>query len=322
MGQTKIRGHRNMARNFGLGSRDMSKAAQFALNDSVKQGAMGFKHASELAREFKDFSAFAHERGVKDMQYVSRDLVIQYGQQIGDRVSNDEIKEGTAQNKISAINSVMRIATGGQWKSVSPRHECQIDQRSAIRETPPTGLDRSQFERGIVTLTERGAAIAELAREFGLRTKESSLLNAHAALRVASERGVIVVSDGTKGGRPREVPLNPQNAERQLDVLGRAVQAQGSARAVMPPDKNWKEWRENGLRQTRETLQKNGIERLHDLRSAYACERYETLTGGHLAPCLGGSAPRELDRAARLQIAQELGHGRTDITNSYLGAHT
>lgn len=309
-----------MARNFGLGSRDMSKAAQFALNNSVKQGAMGFKHASELAREFKDFSAFARERGVKDMQYVSRDLVIAYGLQIADRVSNDEIKEGTAQNKISAINSVMRIATGGQWKSVSPRHDCQIDQRSAIRETPPTGLDRSQLERGYTALSERGAAVAELAREFGLRTKESSLLDAKSTLRDALARGVIAISSGTKGGRDREIPITAP--ERQIAVLERAASAQGSARGVMPPDKNWKSWRENGLRQTRETLQQHGIERLHDLRSAYACERYETLTGGHLAPCLGGSAPRELDRAARLQIAQELGHGRTDITNSYLGSHT
>ncbi|MDR5900380.1 hypothetical protein QC823_15550 [Halomonas vilamensis] len=89
----------------------------------------------------------------------------------------------------------------------------------------------------------------------------------------------------------------------------------------MPPDKNWKSWRENGLRETRETLQKHGVDRLHDLRSAYACERYQALTG-HAAPVLGGNAPRELDRTARQQIASELGHGRTDITNSYLGAHT
>lgn len=89
----------------------------------------------------------------------------------------------------------------------------------------------------------------------------------------------------------------------------------------MPPDTHWKAWKDHGLRAIRDTLQQHGIERLHDLRSAYACERYQQLTG-HPAPVLGGQAPRPLDRAARRQIAGELGHGRTDITNSYIGAHT
>jgi transposase-like protein len=212
----------------------------------------------------------------------------------------------------------MRLATQGAWKSVSPTKECQIDQRRAIRETPPSGLERAQLENGLSALNARGHAVAQLAREFGLRTKEVSLLNAHTALREAQTRGVISVLDGTKGGRAREVPLNALNAEQQLAVLKRAADVQGAAKAVMPADKNWKQWKENGLRAIRETLQQHGISRLHDLRSAYACERYQQLTG-HAAPVLGGQAPRDIDRTARLQIASELGHGRISITNSYLG---
>lgn len=312
------------SRNFGLGSRDMSKAATFAANNAVHDGAMGFKHAAEISREFKQFAAFAKVHGVRQMEYISRDLVIRYGEHLADRVSNHEIGQGHAQNAVSAINSVMRLATQGEWQSVSPTRECNIDQRSAIRETPPTGLDRAPLERGLTTLSERGQAIAELAREFGLRAKEASLFNAQAALREAQTRGVVSVTDGTKGGRPREVPINPQNLEhatRQLAVLERAADAQGMARAVMPPDQNWKQWRESGLREIRETLQQYGINRLHDLRSAYACERYQQLTG-HAAPCLDGHSPRDIDRSARLQIAHELGHGRVIITNSYLGAST
>lgn len=311
-------------RNFGLGSRDMSKAAKFAANNAVHDGAMGFKHAAEIAREFAQFAAFARDNGVRQMEYITRDLVVHYGEQLADRVSNLEIGQGHAQNAVSAINTVMRLATQSEWKSVSPTRECKIDQRTAIRETPPTGLDRAPLERGLAALSERGAAVAELAREFGLRSKESSLFNARVALREAQARGVISVTDGTKGGRPREVTLNPQDAEhaaRQLAALERAAAAQGRARAVMPPEQNWKVWREGGLRQIRETLQQHGISRLHDLRSAYACERYQQITG-HAAPCLGGGAPRDIDRAARQQIAQELGHGRTGVTNSYLGAHT
>ncbi|WP_299314753.1 integrase domain-containing protein [uncultured Halomonas sp.] len=297
----------------------MAKAAVFAANAAVQDGAMGFKHAAGIAREFKQFAAFAKANGVKQMEYVTRELVTRYGEQLADRVSNHEIGQGQAQNAVSAINSVMRLATQGEWKSVSPTRECGIDQRSAIRETPPTGLDRAALGDGLAALSERGQAIAELAREFGLRTKETSLLNAQTALREAQTRGAIRVSDGTKGGRPRDVPLNRDNAERQLAALERAAAAQGAARAVMPADRNWKQWSENGLRAIRETLQQHGVDRLHDLRSAYACERYQQLTG-HAAPVLGGQAPRGGDRAARLQIAHELGHGRSIITNSYLGA--
>ena len=306
----------DMSRNFGLGSRNMVTAAQFALGNTVQAGGMGFSHAAETGRSFAQFAAFARENGVKQMEYISRELVVQYGQQLADRVSNNEIGLGYAQNAVSAVNTVMRIATQGAWQRVSPTRECSIDQRSAIRETPPTGLDRAPLECGIAALNERGVAIAELARELGLRTKEASLLNAQAALREATSRGIVTIADGTKGGREREIPLT---SARQIAVLERAAAAQGDARAVMPADQNWKSWRENGLRDIRETLQQHGVSRLHDLRSAYACDRYQQITG-YAPPILGGQAPHEIDRAARQQIAEELGHGRISITNSYLGS--
>ncbi len=58
----------------------------------------------------------------------------------------------------------------------------------------------------------------------------------------------------------------------------------------------------------------------HDLRVAYACERYEALTGTP-APVVAGErvADRESDRAARVIIARELGHGRVEIVAAYCG---
>jgi hypothetical protein len=306
-----------MSKNFGLGSRDMTKAATFALKGVAREGGMGFSHVAETARHFAHFATFAREHGVKQMEYVSRELVMHYGQQLAERVSHGEIAQGHAQNSLSAVNTVMRIATGNQWHSVSATREAGIAQRSGIRDTPPSGLDRSQLTQALTALSERGAGVALLARELGLRSKEASLLNAQAALREASTRGAVTISDGTKGGRDREVPIT---SERQMSALSHAADIQGNARAVMPPNQNWKEWRENGLRDSRETLQHYGIDRLHDLRSAYACDRYQHLTG-HAAPVLGGQAPRHLDRHAREQIASELGHGRIAITNAYLGSH-
>jgi hypothetical protein len=75
----------------------------------------------------------------------------------------------------------------------------------------------------------------------------------------------------------------------------------------------------------------------HGERHAYAQNRYMALVGApcpvaagvrhgaahhrHLAGALGVGVDeaRRLDRAARLQVAEELGHGRIGITNAYLG---
>ena len=68
-----------------------------------------------------------------------------------------------------------------------------------------------------------------------------------------------------------------------------------------------------------------GLSKTHGLRHAYAQSRYTDLAG-RKPPILGGVRTKELspelkqqDRQVRLQIAQELGHSRIDITNIYLG---
>jgi hypothetical protein len=62
----------------------------------------------------------------------------------------------------------------------------------------------------------------------------------------------------------------------------------------------------------RETLHEQGLKGFRELRAAYACERYEQLTG-HAAPVNGGRCyhiDRALDQQARQQISLELGHNR------------
>ena len=162
----------------------------------------------------------------------------------------------------------------------------------------------------------RGAAVAELARELGLRSKEASLLDTGKALKEAQSRAAVTISEGTKGGRVREVPIT---RPEQLTALSRAASVQGDARALIPASQNWHQWRQGELRDTRETLQAYGIDRLHDLRAAYACERYEQLTG-HAAPVQGGQIQdRDADRHAREVISKELGHHRIEVVASYVG---
>jgi len=175
------------------------------------------------------------------MENVTADVVKEYGRELAEKVNSGELSASTAQNYISAVNSVMNIATQNKWESVSPTRDCNIAQRSAVRQDAPGAIDRAAYSRAVdavrAEVGERAAAVVELARELGLRSKEASLIDARAALSEAHARGTITVRDGTKGGREREVPAI---SAQQLAVLGRAAAAQGSSRAVMPPGETGK----------------------------------------------------------------------------------
>lgn len=306
--------------NYGLQTRDMSKAGRFAANAAAREGSLSYSSAATIGERWESFAEWAKEEGVKWMEDVDRDLVIAYGQELSERVEAGEMSPATAQNYVSAVNTVMSLATHGQWESVSPTRECGIPERSTIREEAPAALDRETYGRALDAvrdaLGDRAAAIVELAREFGLRSKEASLIDARAAYAEASASGYVTISEGTKGGREREVPIT---SDRQIAALERAAVAQGGDRSMIPAGETWKSWREGTLRDAREIVQQHTGGGLHDLRSAYACERYQQLTG-HAAPVAGGSiVDRAADREAREQIAQELGHGRIDVVSEYVG---
>lgn len=303
------------SRNFGLGSRDMVKAGLIALDK--RQDAKGISYGTEerYKVDWKAFCAWAREQGIKKMEGVGRDDVIRYGKEIAQRVQAEELKPATAQMKVSVVNCVLKIASGGQWRSVSPTKECDIQERVRYREDTPAALERQTYDERLEAVksagySDRAIAICELARELGLRSKEASLLDAKAALKQAQATGRITVDTGNKGGASRTLSVSAS----QVEVLARAAQAQGNARAVMPPDHNWKTWQQAELRRVREAM--GG---LRELRTSYACERYEQ-EAGHAAPCTGQSiGDKALDREVRLQIAKELGHGRIDVVAEYVG---
>ena len=75
------------------------------------------------------------------------------------------------------------------------------------------------------------------------------------------------------------------------------------------------------VRPARDTIHAHNLKGFHELRAAYACERYEQITQ-HPAPINGGQCyqvDRNLDREARWQISCELGHGRIDVIAAYIG---
>lgn len=309
-----------MSRNFGAGQRDMGKAAGVFLNQAVSRGELSFSSAATLEDRFAQFAQFAKDEGIGRMERVDPEIVETYGRELAEKVEAGEISEAYAQNLVSAVNSVMNLATKGQWESVSPTKDCGIRERSFVRQETPSALDRNIYEsaRDSVRseLGERATAVVELSRELGLRSKEASLLDAKSAYFEAQETGKVTISEGTKGGREREVPIT---SEHQLKAIKNASEAQGEGRNLISEGKSWQSWRDGELREIREIVQEKTGGGLHDLRSAYACERYESLTDWS-APAAGGHIEnRSIDREAREIISQELGHGRIDVVSNYVG---
>lgn len=301
-----------MSRNFGLGSRDMSRAASSLLNQDRAAGQISFSTVADTLERFDKFKEFARENGVGRFERVDRELVQQYAQTL----KQSNYSASYQQNLLSAVNSVMNRAhahVNQRWESISSRVE-GIQQRSFVR-TEQTAT-REQSNAALQNMTPRAAAVAELSRELGLRSKEASLLNNHAALREAENRGSITIIDGTKGGKSREIPITDQ---RQIEAIRNASVVQSSGRSVIPTDKNWNQFRNGELNDNRSAMQQNGVKGYHDLRSAYAADRYEQLTG-HAAPANGGQiADKDTDKSAREQISAELGHGRIDVVSEYIG---
>lgn len=154
-----------------------------------------------------------------------------------------------------------------------------------------------------------------LQAAFGLRAQEAMLLRPHQA-----DRGeVLEVNWGTKGGRPRQVPIRTE-AQRQLLAAARTLAPQPHS-ALIPEAYRLRSW----IQHYYYVLRSCGIHRRaglvgHGLRHGYANDRYEELAG-QPSPVRGGGAnlDRTIDRAARLQVSGELGHARERITTAYYG---
>jgi integrase len=124
---------------------------------------------------------------------------------------------------------------------------------------------------------------------------------------------------GTKGGRLRFVPIDTTEKRAALEEAKQLVKSETGH--LGDPTKSLRQ----NMRRLKYVCEKFGITKaklgvtLHGLRHQYAAERYEKFAGTS-APVRGGApVAREVDRAARLQVAEELGHSRENITGAYLG---
>jgi site-specific recombinase XerC len=222
-----------------------------------------------------------------------------------------DLSAGTIKNRLSEIrwwaekvNKQNVVARSNDYYGIERR--VYVTNMSKARTLEAVELERVNDPHTRMSL--------RLQAEFGLRREESIKIRPAQA-----DRGnrLVLQASWTKGGRARELPIRTA-AQRQ--VLSEAHQLAGTG-SLIPRDKIYVQQ----LRRFEYQCAKAGIDRVHGHRHCYAQRRYKEITGRD-CPATGGrtsnqltAAEKALDHQARLTISTELGHGREQITATYLG---
>ena len=316
-------------RNYGYG-RTLKFAIRNLFRDKFGDGNHSTRrsHVARLGR----FEAFLKESGVKDLRQISVEDLENYASLIGEECELGELSVSYGNNLISSGNVLVELLTNGTARTVSPSEFA--GRRSYVRTTAPSGFDESEYRTAIEGLIGAGeirlALMVGICRLAGARFREASLLPLRPARQSANDSREIVISMGTKGGCGRKFPRRIEVPELLVNLLN-SPETNREWATVIPENMNYIQWYSLAHREWRRYSAMFGLSsKFHDFRAAYACERFERLTGLP-APCLNRPAPTfgdELvsdqlsDQEARIVIAKNLGHGRVDVLNSYIARST
>ncbi|MBH3454189.1 integrase domain-containing protein [Pseudomonas monteilii] len=318
---------RRDGRNFGWG-RQLSYAGPQALRDMFGGGHHGtVKAHSDRWQAFVRWCRSEDGPGYNDSRQIDRQTLLDYAAHLRHQVEQGAICIATAQNRLSSVNRTMAALRGDQYVIVPSPSQALGMRRTSVRRSVPQGQDREYVRRIVEVLCEhqmsRAAAIAQLARATGMRLREATLADLLRLQREAEKLGRINIQEGTKGGRsgasaPRWITVDDHI--RDALRLAKQVSPDGS-RNLLAPDESYLDFQRRIVRPARRILHQHNLKGFHELRAAYACERYELITH-HRAPINGGRCyqlDRRLDQEARRQVSYELGHGRADVLTAYVG---
>lgn len=308
---------KSSSHNFGFG-KSLAFSVKQALDARFGGGHFSSVH-SHLSRS-NVFISFLNHINIRDWRAVDQAAFDTFSYEVRDLVEENIYSISYGQNLLSTVNVVLQSLRGDKKVKVSPR--AFAGPRSHVRQSVPGGLDLGDVMHCAQDLVAanlpRAAVIVLLARHVGVRMREALLADLPRWLREAEALGAVNVQEGTKGGRdaPRWVPVAGNALSMIRDALVLLVKG---SRNLLRHDEQLIEVIRGECRRARPILKRYGVKGYHDLRAAFACDRYQMLTG-HPAPVICGEVrDRELDAAARLKIAQELGHGRPDVSGNYVG---
>jgi len=312
-------------RNFGFG-KQMDWAGHQALKDIYGRGHFGT--VASHAQRWRQFCHWARSNhGINDACNIDQLLLERYAAELADRVEDETLAVSYAQNLIVSANITLEALRQDQAIRIeSPAN--WVGRRQMVRTRLPDGMDWENINALVACLhaknLQRAAVIVLLCRSFGVRLREAILSNLADWQRQARGLGQIDVREGTKGGRGKEVERWVLVSERGLLALREAfhVRTQLGGPNLLRPDETFDDLVNDGeVHRARKILHKFGIKGYHELRAAWACERYEEISGTTAPVLPAGTSPgQENDEQFRLSLARELGHDRIDVVAAYIGA--
>jgi len=324
-------------RNYGFG-KQMTWAGHQALRAYYGQG-----HFATVEAHFSRWQQFCDWLrtfyGIRAAVEIRQHHLDAYAEHLAQQVEEGAIAVAYAQNLLSSVNTTLKaLRNDARLRIASPSKT--VGRRDHIRRELPTGYDWEQFQTAVDALEKavlpRAAAVAQLCRTLGLRLREAVLGDIPRWLREREERGEIDVREGTKGGRGKEVarwvPVDTA-AEIALDYADEIRREQGCGSNLLKTHESYDGFVNDGeIHKARAILHRHGIKGFHDLRAAWACDRYRELMDRD-APVVLQNCPEQylpeeeavaietLSGELGLELAQELGHNRLDVLAAYIGSH-
>lgn len=241
---------------------------------------------------------------------------------------SEELSASTIQNRISILRtfSVWIGKAGMITDSINYVKQPQSVTRSQIARVDKSWSTNSvvfeQVFKQIEAYDQRTAAQLLVIKAFGLRRKEAVSFRPHIAMRIGDNFNDIVVEFGTKGGRPRVVPIETDEQRYALEYAKRLAKTPNA-------HIGWDDLTiTQAVKKFANTMQKFGLTKkdmgvtAHGLRTEFAITVYQDASGAK-APVRGGVAgdvDPDIDELARMKASSALGHSRTSVTNSYYGS--
>lgn len=256
------------------------------------------------------------EAGYRTQELTPHDLKGRHINALIKRWKKDGVSNATMKNRLACLRWLAeKIGNRGLVKSnidLGVENRQYITNKNKSKDLNSNDVDFSKLSHNV-------RLSVELQQAFGLRREESMKFQPSYALAgdIPENASIIRIKPSwSKGGRYREIPITT-DAQRRL--LHKVIATVGIG-SLIPPEKTYKQHLNVFEYETRLA----GIGQTHGLRHLYAQNRYYELTGWQ-CPAVGGvrelsEEQKELDKTVRLQISNELGHNRLQVTGVYLGS--
>ena len=257
-------------------------------------------------------SLCAITKQLKALGYKLKDiknLKPKHAEALLDHWKSEGISTGTIKNRMAHLRFLADAV--GKPSLFKSNEDYGIESRRFHTGDKAKPLDHSKLD----TIADEHVKMAlRLQAAFGLRREEAMKFTPSLA-----DKGdfIALKASWCKGGRPRTIPITHP---KQRDILTEAHALAGTG-SLIPAHRLYIQH----LKIYENLTLKAGLKNNHGLRHQYAQWRYKVLTGMN-PPAKDGipfnkmtAQQKELDQFARLKITEELGHGRTDVTNVYLG---